>query len=859
MDSYLEKMSSIIPLAEKRNQPNRILKFPTHFFRAFEYVNDSVGITDKAGNILYVNVAFESFFGYSKTEVVNMQVNDLFFREDLEKNPFDFSKIQTPGNLILRSRCRKKDGSKIYGEVNISLLENDMYLGVVRDITEQVKLEKELKQNRTLFFNAFDNSPLLKSISILSTGKLIEVNESFCKASGFSKEEAIGKTTLELGWIRSEGRDQLIKEVDQNLAISNLEIPVYKKSGEKMICRSSAYVIKTKEEEKLYVVAEDITELKNLELEIEEAHERYRGLSEATFDSIFLSEKGLCIEQNLSAEKIFGYTNEEAIGRYGTDWVVPEDREMVMNRMLSGYEKPYESTALRKDGSTFPCMLHGKMMFYKGRKVRVTSLRDITEEKNAEAEKFKAYNLLASFSENTTDSIFIKDAQGKYLLFNREAGNVVGKDPKEVIGKDDREIFPLEQAEKLRALDKKILENREVFNYEIILNTPKGKRIHHATKGPLYDNDGELTGIFGISRDITESKIAEENLRVNNFKAEIAIEAAKIAWWEMDMLTGSIAFNSNNAAMLGYPPDKFKHYTDFSNLIHPDDHNKVMDAMRAHLAGSKDKYDVEYRIMTNTGGYKWCHDIGSIYSRDDKGAPEKIMGIVMDITERKIAEKELVKLNSDLRILTNHLSTIREEERSEIAKEIHDELAQNLVALSMNAAHLKNKIKEDSVKQILEEQIGIANNVVHASKTLFNSLHPSMLEELGLEAAIKWYTRTKIKLTQIKFNFYTNANIGATEFTKEINLGLFRIYQENLTNILRHANATNISVEIIKSTDNLFMTITDNGVGFEIDKVDTLNHHGLLGIRERALAIGGEFTIDSAIGKGTTITVAVKI
>ncbi len=114
---------------------------------------------------------------------------------------------------------------------------------------------------------------------------------------------------------------------------------------------------------------------------LEESKEKYRGLSEATFEAIFLSEKGICIEQNLSAEKMFGYTSAEALGRYGTDWIVPEDRDLVMQKMLSNAQEPYEAKALRKDGRTFPCMLHGKMMFYKGRDVRVTSLRDISEQK----------------------------------------------------------------------------------------------------------------------------------------------------------------------------------------------------------------------------------------------------------------------------------------------------------------------------------------------------------------------------------------------------------------------------------------------------------------------------------------------
>ncbi len=136
----------------------------------------------------------------------------------------------------------------------------------------------------------------------------------------------------------------------------------------------------------------DITDRKQAEAEFKESTEKHRGLSEAAFDSIFFSEKGLCIEQNQMAEKMFGYTNEEAIGRYGTDWIDEADRKMVMDNMLAGYEEPYEVTALKKDGSTFPCMLSGRMMHYKGKTVRVTSLSDITLRKQAEEALIEARN-----------------------------------------------------------------------------------------------------------------------------------------------------------------------------------------------------------------------------------------------------------------------------------------------------------------------------------------------------------------------------------------------------------------------------------------------------------------------------------
>ncbi len=226
-----------------------------------------------------------------------------------------------------------------------------------------------------------------------------------------------------------------------------------------------------------------------------------------------------------------------------------------------------------------------------------------------------------------------------------------------------------------------------------------------------------------------------------------------------------------------------------------------------------------------------------------------------ELIKQKI--EEVKKLNAELREVSAHNLLAIEKERSAIAKEIHDELSQNLVALSLNASFLKTKLKKVETKKILDEQIEIAKILVESSRTLFNSLHPSMLDEIGLEAGIKWYAKKRLRLTNIECQ--THSNITDEVLPKDIILAFFRIFQEAITNILLYSKANTVDVDILKINKNLSMMVHDDGVGFDVRAVDAKQHHGLLTIRERMYSIGGKLEIDSAIGKGTTLKIEVDI
>ncbi len=259
----------------------------------------------------------------------------------------------------------------------------------------------------------------------------------------------------------------------------------------------------------------DITEHKKAEMELAESRERYRGLSEASFEAIFFSEKGLCIEQNQAAEAMFGYTTEEATVRYGTEWIVPEFREMVMDKMITGYEKPYEAVALRKDGTTFPCVLRGKMMHFKGRNIRVTSLTDITDRKKAEQEVNRVAARLALAAKAGGVGIWDYDIANNILVWDDQMFAIYGVAKENFTGAYEawlRGIHP-DDMERGDAEIRMAIHGEQEFNTEFRVCWPDGS-VHNirALATVQHDDSGIPQRMVGTNWDITEQKKTEEML-----------------------------------------------------------------------------------------------------------------------------------------------------------------------------------------------------------------------------------------------------------------------------------------------------------------------------------------------------------
>ncbi len=231
-----------------------------------------------------------------------------------------------------------------------------------------------------------------------------------------------------------------------------------------------------------------------------------------------------------------------------------------------------------------------------------------------------------------------------------------------------------------------------------------------------------------------------------------------------------------------------------------------------------------------------------------------------DRRERQRAEEKLRRSLDQLRALTTYLQYVREEERTRIAREVHDELGQALTGLKLDMSWLGTRLAKKSAKP---EQEKVKTMIAHIDATIqtvrriATELRPGILDGLGLVAAIEWQanefqTRTQIPCVVV-------AEVSDTEWDQDFTTVFFRIFQETLTNVIRHAQATKVEVNLVEEDNALVLTVADNGRGISEEEMANTRSIGLVGMRERAMLVGGEVTLTGAPGKGTTVTLRVPL
>jgi PAS domain S-box-containing protein len=232
---------------------------------------------------------------------------------------------------------------------------------------------------------------------------------------------------------------------------------------------------------------------------------------------------------------------------------------------------------------------------------------------------------------------------------------------------------------------------------------------------------------------------------------------------------------------------------------------------------------------------------------------------VADITEAKQVEDQLRASREQLRELSRFLESVREDERTKLAREMHDELGQTLTALKIDLSWLAKRIPQEQQSLLLktESMYELIDGAIQTVKRIATELRPGVLDDLGLADAIEWQTQELGKLTDIKFRF--SARPEHMILDRDRSTAIFRICQEALTNVVRHADATRVSVSLKKGRDRVSLRIRDNGKGVEESQTLDPGALGLLGMRERARFWGGEVEISGVSGKGTLVAVSIPL
>ena len=310
--------------------------------------------------------------------------------------------------------------------------------------------------------------------------------------------------------------------------------------------------------------------------------------------------------------------------------------------------------------------------------------------------------------------------------------------------------------------------------------------------------------------------------------------------------------NKKFCEIVGYTHDELIHMN-FHDITVPDDPSENIHYIQQLLAGEISTCAMEKRYVRKDRSLVWVKLTVSLW-RDDDGTPKYIIGVIEDITDRKTAEQQL-------HALTEHLQSVREEEKASIAREIHDDLGGTLTALKLEAYLLKTELSANKETRPLHDRIRemsqLINNALGVLRHIITGLRPSILDDLGLLAAIEWQAVQFQKRTGIECRVNCIGNKG--DLDKLRSIALFRIAQEALTNVARHSGASRVEIEFHHSDEEVVMSIIDNGRGMTENRTDATIPYGMLGMHERVDQLGGQISFDTPPGGGFNVTVILPL
>lgn len=843
----VQVVGSSLDITERKHAAER-------FYKAFHANPTAMSIVRARDRVvLEINDAFLKLAGWERAEIVGDRLANHSFDMDTALREEIYEQIAHSGSLHnLEMSVRFNTGQKfvITSAEAITLNGEACVLWSNQDITERQQAEER-------FIKAFDANPNPMALIALPVQTYVQVNQAWLDATGLTKAEVIGKSGLELSrWLKPESRQEFYERLAALGHVHDFEAEVRDQNQERRIYLLSGDIIQINGQPHLLTSSNDITARKQAEAAIQTSEARFRALTESSPAVILIFDKTGFSYVNPAAEKLFGYTQEEFKHLTLRDLLPPTAHFSIQQRFVAQQQGEavsarHEVIVITKSGAQRWVDYSACVIELDGQSQILVTGFDVTKRKRAEAAIQTSEARFRTLAESSQAAILIFNDK-RYLYSNPAASELFGFTPREFRRLGLRDVLHpeshavLEQRQPLRHADAPVAQRNEA---QIVTKSGEARWIDYSVG---------ITEIEGVTRyiitalDITQRRLMAAALQASEARFRTLAESSQAAILIAD--EERYVYASPAAEQLfGYTSAEFAQFQ-AAELMKTDWHPTIFKRRPTGTLGEPATPHGEVKITKKDGTPRWISY--SVGFTQLEGRPCRII-TAFDITQRKQAEEERRISQEQLRNLAARLQAAREDERASMAREIHDEFGQALTGMKMDLKGIENQLPPEAaaLRQRFQSLYELINTTVRNVRKLATTLRPGVLDDFGLVAAIEWQAREFETRTGITCHFREIPEDVPLE--KEQATALFRIFQETLTNVARHAAATRVEVRLFMDDTNLCLQVQDNGKGIKSDEIKHTRSLGLIGMRERALLLGGTFSINGNQGQGTTVTVQI--
>ncbi len=687
---------------------------------------------------------------------------------------------------------------------------------------------------------------LLISLAILISGKHKILLSIFLENNDYSK---IGRKQilvilflfLLIGFIRIQGQraGYFGPEVGTSLITILSFIILF------FIFRSGLFEIKKKEDEKNLEFVQKIETEINLKTTLDRIAQGFMTLNKAykiTYINKTVSELVNKSPDELLHKNMWAEFPEVMGHQFQLDCFEADSKQVYITN--KSYYAPYDKWF---DYDIYPSQ-NGLSIFF----------RDVTERYEFENQIKKSNERFILISKATYEALWESNLETGALWANEMHQELFGLTTNDPVPKEEEWISRIHPEDRLKVVEqhnKSFTSTETIFSYEYRFLTNKNEYVYIYDRVYfLRDESGKPLCIMGSMMNVNDLKKVEQQLEANKKHLQAILDNApqciKILNEQGELLEmnkrGIEIIEASNIEEIKALPllniIKQEYRESFKNLI---------DAVFQNKPGQ-----LQFQIITLKGNIIWLES-HAVPILDKQGKVVTLLAVTNDITDRKKQEVELQESYASVRKLTEHLQNIREEERTFISRELHDELGQQLAAMKMDLAWVNKRLKEseEPIKDKIKFLMGQISLLIKSVRKISFDLRPSSLSDFGLAAAMEQYLKDFEERSGIHVNF--KMPIVNPELNDSIKTTLYRIFQECLTNISRHAQAKNVFIELNFFGKKVLLLIKDDGVGFNNDILKTKKTLGIIGMKERVVILNGEFEIQSEPNKGTTTKIVI--